>query len=193
MTITIDHLNKNRNEDPAYWYLWASDFKNSFMFMYSHQIHLLDSEINIDLLPPEPGAVTMRTTYFCALELYMKAYLLSNDDKVKSSEDKPSYLKDTFGHNLDKLRKRCAELDKEFDMPELIWIIEDLKILFKSDWSFLKYPPYRKALKSKTNQINKDKKLDQDVVMPGLSGEEQMFLPLNFLDNKVKAQNYIED
>src|SRR3989337_3975301 len=111
MTILIDHLNVDRSEDPGYWYLWALDFKNTFLFLYNHEMNLLQNKpkINPDQLPPPPGHISIQTLYFTAIELYLKAFLLAQKDLTVAE-----LASNKWSHQLIKLRKRCSDIDGDF-------------------------------------------------------------------------------
>src|SRR3989344_8092491 len=100
MTILIDHLNVDRSEDPGYWYLWSLDFKNTFLFLYEHEMNLYKDKVNLDKLPPQPGVVTILTVYFTALELYMKTFLVCRDAELTVEE----LASRKWGNKLEKLR-----------------------------------------------------------------------------------------
>src|SRR3990172_363416 len=136
MTILIDHLNVDRSEDPGYWYLWALDFKNTFLFLYNHEMNLLQNKpkINPDQLPPPPGHISIQTLYFTAIELYLKAFLLDQKDLTVAE-----LASNKWSHQLIKLRKRCSDIDGDFENKELKWVIDALNKLFKKDWHLLKY------------------------------------------------------
>ena len=61
MTILTNHINIDRSDDPGYWYLWSVDFKNTFLFLYEHEMNMLRSrtKINLDKLPAEVKLTVM--------------------------------------------------------------------------------------------------------------------------------------
>jgi len=182
MTILTDHLNIDRSEDPGYWYIWALDFKNTFLFLYDQTFKLLNSKnINLDQLPSQPGNISILTIYFSTLELYMKTFLLAN----KSFE--LSLLKTKYRHKLSEIREKCADIDNRFNNENLKWIIDTMEKSIKSDWSQIKYPLKRAPLL--------DKKADRskDAGMFGLFGKKTMLPPLELLEEIVKPLVYIED
>lgn len=186
MTIKTDHINLNREEDPAHWYLFALEHKNTFLFLYDYVLNFQKrmEGMNIDTLPPQPGITPINTIYFTAIELYLKAFLLIKVDSVNVK----TLRSKNWSHNLEKLRKRCAEIDNEFNNNELVWIIGILEAMFKTHWALLKYPSSFAPAKEQNYMSDPNNKRQ-----PPLFGSKTMTPPLEFLDAKVKDLVYIED
>ena len=183
MTIITNHLNIDRSEDPEYWYLWALDFKNTFLFLYSRVTNLYRlKNINLDKLPPQPGNLATLTIYYASIELYMKTYLLA-----KGILKTRQLRRKEFGHHLEVLRKVCSKSDARFNNEALKWIIKVMEMSLKSDWSQIKYPPRRAPLFKVGAERTKNSH-----VMP-LYGKETMIPPLELLEDIVIPLVYTKD
>ncbi|MEN9406915.1 MAG: hypothetical protein RLZZ455_131 [Candidatus Parcubacteria bacterium] len=172
MTIFIDHLNLERESDPGYWYIWAADFKNTFIYLFTSEQKLLKRKrINIDRLPPQPGHLSMWIIYFSAIELYLKTFL------IKEGDCDIETLRTKYGHRLKELLQECKNVSKlripnEFENRELNEIIEILQKMTKTDdWTVIRYPG--KSL--------------------GMLGRDSVIKPLLFLEERVKSLVWVKD
>lgn len=182
MTIKIDHINVDRSEDLGYWYLWALEFNNTFKFLFTQlEKFFLRKTYNIDTESPMPSDIVMWCVYIHALELYMKTYLLTRNIPLKDLRNTNKY-----GHNLEELRKKCAEFELKFDDECITWITKDLRRFTRMDWEYIKYPPKRPPLSKKSKLLDIQH-------LPSMYEEKIMIPPLDLLEGIVKPLVYIKD
>ena|SRR3989344_3712279 len=181
MTIKIDHINVDRSENPGFWYLWTIDFNNTFRYLFGELEKFLQKKThNINTDSPIPSNVVMWHIYAHTLELYMKTFLLS----VRTVPFKD--IRNIYGHDLEELRKKCAETEPKFKNSILTWITQDIKKFTKIDWEYIKYPP-------KFPPLGKNPKRKDIQRLPPMYGKKTMIPPLDLLEEIVKPLVYIYD
>lgn len=118
--------------------------------------------------------------YAHTLELYMKTYLLAIN--AVSFKD----IRNKYSHNLEKLRKKCAESEPKFNDKNLIWITQDLRKFTKLEWEYIKYPP-------KIPPLSKKPKRRDFQTIPSIYGNKTMLPPLDLLEEIIKPLVYLKD
>ncbi len=132
-------------------------------------------------MSPLASGIVMWHIYAQCLELYMKTYLLAiNSLQINELRSKK------YGHDLEKLRKKCAESETRFNNKQLAWITQDIRKFTKIDWEYIKYPPKRSPLSEKS-------KTEENQHLPGMFGREVMIPPLDLLDEIIKPLVYNHD
>lgn len=180
MTLKIDHINTDRSEDAGFWYLWALEFRNTFNFLFIQKEKYWDKQSrNINIEPPPPSSLVIWCIYVQTFELYLKTYLLAIKAIPLSILASKKY-----GHDIEMLRKKCAETEPRFNDKCITWITQDLIRFTNIPWQYLKYPPKRLPLKLKPKHTESQH-------VPGLYGKEVMIPPLDLLDGIVKTLVYI--
>ena len=99
----------NRDNDPGWWYMQAYDFASTFRWL----LELINSDSTKFYSSINPAVYI----WSISAELYMKTFLLKQGDR----------LEEVVGlkHDLESLRLRCFNIDKDFEQSDLTFLTKN--------------------------------------------------------------------